>query len=127
MATLILPYVFLNHMGSGAFVAARAAPDRRRQVGRDGEVRTYGAGRRRAVTKAGRLHEMQLRLVQVPQASVDLLEQWTGQHVLYRDDRGRRFVAVFLRLDDHEWLADKQRYDISLTLLEVSWEEAVPA
>ncbi|KAB1111968.1 hypothetical protein [Micromonospora aurantiaca (nom. illeg.)] len=127
MATLILPQVFINNMATGLLVAAYAGPERRRTVGREGDVRTYGNGRRRGVTRVGKAHEMPLRLVQLHQSSVDLLEEWEGESVLYRDDRGRRFVAIYLRLDDREYVADKQRYDVALTLNEVSWVEGVPA
>ncbi|MEU4588748.1 hypothetical protein [Micromonospora aurantiaca (nom. illeg.)] len=127
MTTLILPYVFINNMASGELVSARAEPDRRGVVGRDGEVRTYGEGRRRAVSQVGRIENLTVRLVQVPGSSKALLEEWEGEHVMYRDDRGRRIVGVYWQLDDREYVADKQRYNVGFVLQGVTWVEAVPA
>lgn len=127
MATLILPTVFINHMASGAFVAANAAPDRGRSVGVEGAVRTYGNGRRRAVSQAGKSENLAVRLVLLPASQVAMLEAWVGEHVMYRDDRGRRIVGIYRGFDEREYVADKQRYALAFTLEGVSWEEAVPA
>lgn len=127
MATLILPRVFLNNMASGAVVDVHAAPDRSRSVGVEGAVRTYGNGRRRGVGQVGRAEDLPLRLVNLQTAMVATLEAWTGESVMYRDDRGRRVVGVFWGFDEREYRSDKQRYDVALTLHGVSWDEAVPA
>lgn len=125
MTTLVLNQVFINNMSTGDYVAAHAAPDRQRTLAVEGGVRTYGDGRRRGVGQIGRMNDMQVRLVDMPELPVVALEEWIGEHVMYRDDRGRRFVCVYYQMDYREYRAEKQRYDIGLTLFEVSWGEKV--
>ncbi|MFJ8690275.1 hypothetical protein [Micromonospora wenchangensis] len=120
MATLHLKAVWINLMSSGEYVAAPSA-DRKRDLSAEGEVRTYGAGRRRAITSIGRRNTMAFTLRRLTSAQVQRLEQWIGLEVMYRDYRGQRFVGVYFELSYREYKTEVDRYDISLTLTETTW------
>lgn len=126
MATLTLPRVFINNVSDpSAYVTAYAGPDRARRLAAEGGVRTYGEGRRRAVGQVGRMNTITVRLTALNELAVVALEEWVGEHVMYRDDRGRRFVCVYYGLEYREYKAEKQTYDVTLTMEEVSWGEKV--
>lgn len=123
MATLTLTKVFINLLESGAAVSAQAARGRTHRVSQPVEVRTYGGGRRRAVTQAGVTEALGVTLRDVPAADVATLESWIGRAVLYRDDRGRKVAGVFDGMERDELVDDKGKYDISLTITATTWEE----
>jgi hypothetical protein len=125
MATITLTKVFINNMSTGQYVAAQSAPDRARTLASEGEVRTYGQGRRRGVSHVGRMNTMDVTLRYVHELSIIALESWIGDYVLYRDDRGRRFTCVYYSLGYKEYRDQKQYYDVDLTLHEVSFWEPV--
>lgn len=121
MATLVLTQVFIHHMASGAYVSAQAARDRQRKIAQDVNVRTYGLGRRRAITQVGRINTLAVNLRLVPELAMVSLETWIGDQVLYRDDRGRRFACVYDGLDYKEYVDSKTTYDLGFTIQEVTW------
>lgn len=123
MAVLNLTKAFLNNLATGEAVSAQSGRDRAVAVQQDGEVRTYGGGRRRSVTQAGRRATIGVSLRYVTAADAATLEGWIGQDLLYRDDRGRRYAVVYFDIEYKEFLADKGRYDIGLTLHEITWVE----
>lgn len=123
MATLILTKAFITNMATGESVSAQCGRDRSQTVDQTGEVRTYGGGRRRSITQAGRDITLGVSLRYVSAADATILEGWIGEEVMYRDDRGRRFAAVYFGLDYKEHIDDKARYDIGLTLRGVTWAE----
>ena len=121
MATLQLDRVWVNRMDTGEAVSAYSS-GRGRQVAVEGEVRTFAGGRQRSITSAGRRGSMAFTLVYLTSAQVAQLESWVGLEVMYRDHRGQRFVGVFFELDSKEY-KEPDRYDIGLTLQEVTWDE----
>lgn len=123
MAVLTLTKAFINNLATGEAVSAQSGRDRVLGVERSGEVRAYGGGRRRSVTQAGRRASLPVSLRYVPTADAAVLEGWIGEAVLYRDDRGRRLACVYFGIDYKEYLADKDRFDIGLTLTEITWSE----
>lgn len=123
MAVLTLTKAFINNLETGDAISAQCGRDRVLGLERAGEVRAYGGGRRRSVTQAGRRASLPVSLRYVPAADAAVLEGWIGDGVLYRDDRGRRLACVYFALDYKEYLADKDRYDIGLTLTEITWTE----
>lgn len=124
MATLTLDRVWINLMATGEAVAAYSA-DRDRKMSVDGEMRTYGAGRRRSVTKAGRVNVMAFKLLNLSSLEVVQLERWLGLEVMYRDWRGQRFVGAYYGIDFTERGDNKDRYHVGLTLHEETWTEGV--
>lgn len=123
MATLQLDRVWINLMATGDALSAYST-DRGRNMALDGEVRTYGGGRRRSVTAVGRGNTMAFTLVYLQELQVVTLENWMGLEVMYRDFRGQRFVGAYFALGYKEH-KEPTRWDISLTLNEVSWTEGV--
>lgn len=123
MATLVLDRVWINLVATGQSMNAYSK-DRGRQMAVDGEVRTYGGGRRRAVIAVGRLNTVPFTLVQLSELQVVNLEEWMGLLVMFRDHRGQRFVGTYFGMDFKE-RKPKDRWDIGLTLHEVTWVEGV--
>lgn len=123
MATLQLDRVWLNLMSTGDALSAYSN-GRTRNMAVDGEVRTYGGGRRRSVTAVGRGNSMAFTLVNLQVLEMVTLENWLGLEVMYRDFRGQRFVGAYFSLEYREH-KDPGRWDIGLTLNEVSWAEGV--
>jgi hypothetical protein len=89
-----------------------------------GTVRRYAAGRTRAVAQAGVPSQFQVATVASPRATIVWLESHTGQMVLVRDDRGRKFYATYFQpaTVEHAYNSDG---DVTLTLAELSHSEAV--
>ncbi|MFD6565396.1 hypothetical protein [Micromonospora profundi] len=114
--------MWLNLLTSGEAVAAPSAA-RKRDTGVEGEVRTYGAGRQRSITTAGRRTTMAFTLRRVTTAQTARLEEWIGQPVMYRDYRGQRYVGAYYGLDVTEYKNEPDLYDVALTLHEVTWVE----
>ncbi len=89
-----------------------------------GEVQAYASGRLRTVTRPLRRQTLAVRLVDVTAAQVDTLDGWQTATLMYRDDAGRvRFGAYFaLEVDTYPF---GQGYEVSLTLQQVTYVEAV--
>ena len=124
MSTLILDRVWINRLDTGEAVAAKSW-DRSRDMSVEGDVRTYGAGRRRSVTQVGRRNVMAFTLRRLSTLQVVRLEGWLGEAVMYRDYRSQRFVGAYYGLDFKEYSVEPDFYDIGITLHEVTWREGV--
>jgi hypothetical protein len=122
MAMLILDRVWINLMGTGEALAAFSA-DRQPKASVQGEVRTYGGGRRRSVTQVGVTDTIAFVLRRMTTAQRDQLREWLGQEVMYRDYRGQRAVGVLFDLDVREYKAERDLYDVGTTLHHVTWVE----
>lgn len=121
MATLPLNKVWLNLMATGEAVSA-PSNGRARAMSVEGEVRTYGGGRRRSISSVGRRNLMPFTLLRLTALQVVTLENWLGRDVMYRDYRGQRIVGCYFELGFREY-KDPNRYDITITLNEVTWVE----
>ena len=124
MSTLILDRVWINRLDTGEAVSAKSW-DRARDMSVEGDVRTYGAGRRRSVMQVGRRNVMAFTLRRLSTLQVVRLEGWLGEAVMYRDYRGQRFVGAYYGLDFKEYIVEPDVYDIGITLHEVTWREGV--
>lgn len=124
MAALTLTKAFINNMLTGEAVSAQCGRDRSQAIDQAGDVRTYGSGRRRSITQAGRAVTFAVSLRYITAADAATLEGWIGEEVLYRDDRGRSYVVVYFGLDYKEHVDDKARYDIGLSLHAITSPEA---
>ncbi|ABS03195.1 hypothetical protein [Kineococcus radiotolerans] len=91
---------------------------------RKGEVRTYTTGRMRSITKVGRAHTLTASLPACTREQIDWLAKHQGELLCVRDDRGRKFWAVFfdLPVEEHPY---NQEANVSLILNEVTHSEAV--
>lgn len=90
----------------------------------DGEVRTYAGGRRRAIQRPGRFHELTATLPACTRDQLEWLAEKVGSPVLVRDDRGRKFYGVFFDVDTDEHQYDAEG-DASLSITEITHSEAV--
>ncbi|MCX5066667.1 hypothetical protein OOJ91_12335 [Micromonospora lupini] len=122
MATLNLTRVWINLMSTGEPVAAFST-DRARRKSVQGENRTYGGGRRRSISQVGVTDIITVTLRRVTTAQRDLLEQWLGREVMYRDYRGQRAVGVLFDLDIREYKAERDLYDVATAVQVVTWVE----
>lgn len=115
MATLTLTKVWINRLDTGEAVSANSSPERAREHGYVGEVRTYAGGRQRAVSAAGEQGQFQFTLRFLPFATVEKLRTWARVPVLVRDWRGQSFYGVFFRVPVTEHRA--LDYDVQITLM----------
>lgn len=125
MATLILDKLWVNLLATGQAVSAYSARDREEAYTVPGETRTYAGGRRRSVTSAGQLGRYKFVLRQLTRTDVETLRGWCGQTVQIRDNKGRRFFAVYYGIDIAEWKDLSAFYDVSLSADAVTIDEAV--
>lgn len=90
-----------------------------------GETRIYANGRVRSITRAGRRRTVPITfdLVQ-DRATLGRLRTWIGKTVLARDPYGRKLYGVFHGLSVTERIP-VDVVEVSLTLAEISYSEAV--
>lgn len=89
-----------------------------------GQVRRYASGRTRAVVPVGVPNQFQLVAAACSRDVIVWLESHTGQLLLVRDDRGRKFYGTYFQPGTAEHAYDLEG-DVSLTIDEVSYSEAV--
>lgn len=129
MATLILDRVWIHRLDTGEAVAAKSW-DRSPNYEQDGEVRTYGGGRQRAIGVAGERGTFGVTLRQVSLATVEVLRSWKGLAVQVRDHRGQRWVGVYFAVTPTEPLVAPGPttgywWDVALTVRTVTAPEGV--
>jgi len=90
-----------------------------------GEVRQLAGGRFRSVAQLGTKRTQTFQLRDLALTDLALLETWLGQTVLVRDTRGRRIFGVFLDLPYIDRPDVSTYFDVTLTVLEVSFSEDV--
>lgn len=125
MATVTLTTLWLNDaddltdMASFRFLSKLSATPQT-----PGEVRVYGNGRLRAINRAGGQKQLAATLPACDRDQITWIEDHAGRLLLVRDDRGRRFWGIYYSptIDEHAYNTDA---DVSLTLVEVSHDEAV--
>lgn len=88
------------------------------------EVRRMAGGRRRVVTRDGTAREFDVDLPNLTRAQVEWLEDHLGRVLLVRDDRGRKMYGAYFALPDDAHAYDVES-DVSLTLVEITRDEAV--
>lgn len=91
---------------------------------KEGEVRAYAGGRRRAVSRVGDLRTFKIDIGRATRADVDQLREWTGTTVLVRDPRGRLVWGVYWAVEIEEWRSADVA-DVTLQVKEVTYSEAV--
>lgn len=89
-----------------------------------GDVRTYGGGRRRLVTRKGTYRTADISLSFADRTTVRLLESWAGRLLLFRDPMGRKVYGVYLEPQIEEIDGDDGA-SVSFTITEVTRSEEV--
>jgi hypothetical protein len=90
-----------------------------------GEVRRYANGRTRIIRRAGQTRTAEVTLTGCNREQIDWLEEHVGDLVCVRDDRGRKVFGAYLIVPVAEAQHRRDRGDVSLSLAEVSFSEAV--
>ena len=125
MATLTLAKTWLNLMTTGTAVTGYRDDEDDDTRAVQGRVATYSGGRQRAVTQEGVGGTWELTLRLVTHADTVTLRSWLGQTILVRDNRGRKEWGVILEVPRTAWKDNLDLYDVALTLLIVTVDEAV--
>jgi hypothetical protein len=124
MASVSLTRMWVNRVDSGEAVSAFSS-DRSRSHDMAGEVRTYAGGRQRSIAVEGERGQWQFSLRQLTLAQVETLRAWKGVLVQVRDWRGQREFGVFYEVPAVEYVHDRNRYDVTLTVRLVTAAEGV--
>lgn len=96
------------------------------QTRRPVETRRYAGGRVRVISRPGVKKELGLNFELADRSQFHTLEDWIGQTVLYRDPVGRRLWGVYGQVSGAEIPgADSDVVNVNLTLLEITFDEAV--
>lgn len=89
-----------------------------------GEVRSYGPGRLRTVTRPGKVRSLQRTLRAVTADELDQLDAWLGADVMLRDHHGRLMFGAYFDLSEVDYKSGSG-YDVPLTFHEVTRSVAV--
>lgn len=92
---------------------------------RPGEARLNANGRTRLIRKTSNNRTFSLDLPACTRAQIDWLELHAGQLMLVRDDRGRKVWCVYFEAPAAEMSGDTDHGDVSLSLVEITYSEAV--
>lgn len=92
-----------------------------------GESRTGPSGRMRAVLTGGGFPSLSFKwdLSGLTDAQIGWLESHVAQLMSVRDDRGRKWYGTYFSVPVTESVSWRGRDDVSLTLVEVTHDEAV--
>lgn len=115
----------MNLASTGEAVYAYSGQDRSVSFSREGEVRTYAGGRRRAIGKEGEIGRFVFVMRDVSWTDIERLRLWEGLQVQVRDSRGRLFNGVFWGFTAPDRPSEPLYYDVSFTLELVTAPEGV--
>lgn len=122
MASVTLNKTWVNLLSTGQSVKGYTAQGRSHQRAAEGETRRMAGGRFRAVGTLGVRRTQDFAIRDLSYDDVLQLEEWIGQTVIVRDNRGRRMFGVYWSVPTVD-RKDPNYYDVNLTVTEVSYEE----
>lgn len=101
MTSVQLTRTWITNVVTREMLGLFTAPDRPQSYTAAGEVRVYGGGRMRGITKAGMSHTWKFELQEMTLAQVATLTGWVddGVTVLVRDHRGQSMYGTFFQVD----------------------------
>jgi len=96
----------------------------------DGEIRQYAGGRRQGVTYPPVLRSVPITFVGLSAAQLQTFRDRRGVTVLFRSKVGERFYCQYLAIAEaptqhSSTLNDGRHFDVTVTLYEVDYDEAV--
>lgn len=91
----------------------------------EAEIRSYSAGRRRLVRRAGRSRTAVVSAVMVDRDTYLDLAEMAGQAVLLRDTRSFRMFGMFPQIEAAEFAPYDSLETVSLTVSELTLSEVV--
>ena len=94
MAAVTLDAVVLNRVRDPSEYVRLPATSLPQRHHREGQVRTYAGGYRRAIIMEDRSREIEVVCERAVRADVERLESWIGQPLLYRDTFQQLLVGV---------------------------------
>jgi hypothetical protein len=89
-----------------------------------GDVRSYGGGRRRLITRKEKYRTADIALDFCDRPMVELLESWTGVLLCFRDPTGRKIFGFYLDVTADEFDGDDGA-SVSFSITEVTHSEEV--
>ena len=122
MALITLTKLWINLAETGESVAAQSN-SRTANRSSEGDVRQYAGGRQRAVTTVGLQGKYAFTLVRISFAQLRKLEEWVGQTVCVRDNRGNKFFGVYFSVPWEEPDREPDEYNCTISLEEVTFVE----
>ena len=90
-----------------------------------GEVRVYAGGRRRLVTRPGSTRTISVNALDLDRATKDLLVEWAGRLLLYRDLHGRRMYCTYTAPAVTDPVGRFEAYSVALVMTELTFDESV--
>lgn len=124
MASVVLDRVVLSLASDPSQAVAAFSSDRADQPTVPGEVRRMANGRLRVVRRKGSSRSIGATLRNLTPAQVETVIGWTGETVLFRDVWGRKVYCAYFAPSIKDY-ADRSGQDVSLSLSEVTFSEAV--
>lgn len=130
MAAVLLTKMWLTNVTSLEMIGLQTGPERPRNYQARGEVRFYGAGRKRSIKRAGMAQTWKFTLQEMTLTQVETLRQWSddGVTVLARDHRGQSMYGSFYEIEIDERLSQTPSgafYTAAITLQQVDVVEGV--
>lgn len=125
-----LTRMWLLNLVTQELLGLYTAPDRAQSFTAPTEVRVYGGGRKRSITRAGLGRTWAFELQEVTLAQIGTLTGWcdAGVTLLARDNRGQSMYGTFASVDVGERAAQTPLgafYTAKITLLAVDVVEGV--
>lgn len=125
MASVTLSTLWVNDAADLSVAVALPLAALTWKPSKSGEVRTYGQGRRRLVTRVGSVRSADISLEYVDRSTVDRLEGWAGRLLCFRDPMGRKFYGAYLEPSIEELDDGSGHANVTFTVYEVTHSEEV--
>lgn len=119
MASVTLTEAWLHDAGDHADYVRIKVASISEQASRDSEVRRYAGGRLRTITGPARPGAINVVFDRVERPQLDWLRQRSGEHVMFRDPKGRVEFVSYGQLDIEE-VAGRLWARLTMTLRVVS-------
>jgi hypothetical protein len=124
MPSVHLTQTWVTNVATGDSVRAYTAKGRTSLRQREVETRRLAGGRFRAITTLGVRRSQTFGLRDISLAEAQMLEDWIGQLVLIRDNRGRKMFGTYAEVQYVDNMSVNY-YDVSLVVTEVTYSESV--
>jgi hypothetical protein len=121
---LALDRLWINRLDTWAGISGFTDPGRTQEFETGLTVRQYANGRNRAISAGAETGSVAYTLVQVDQATKDLLRTWAGMPVQVRDHRGQKWFGAYKATSVREYVNPLQ-YAVTITIQMLTITEGV--
>lgn len=125
MASIVLDRAWVNLASSPALSVSFFTTGRGDTRQTLGSVRPYANGRLRAISRSVSQQSLTVTGRLLTPAQLVTLDGWRGQVVLFRDVWGRKLYGTFFNLTVVDYAAPNTFQDVTFTLDQVSYTEAL--